>query len=100
VAELRLTTTEATTQICGDLEMKKPKLFTVEIVVKNKTNDFITVSSAVNSDQNSRTAKWCTSADIPLEIGKNIIVARVSALCKDGIVIFRDELIAVARSGN
>jgi hypothetical protein len=76
VAERKFTTTEATTQICGEFETRKPKSFTVEIVVRNKTNGFITVSSAVNTDEDSRTAEWCTSDDIPLKTGKNKIVVR------------------------
>jgi hypothetical protein len=95
VTKYKFTTTEATTQLCGTVTTQHKKLFTMEIEVQNKTNGFITTAVAVNTDEKSRTAVWCTSEPMPLDIGKNGIAAHFKGRSRaynpgDGIVIVRE----------
>ena len=78
------TTSEPATTVCvrysrshyTQNKVAKPGVFTVDVVVKNKTNGFETVIHLVNFDATAAAAKSCAEESVPLEPGVNVIRAR------------------------
>ena len=73
-------TEEPSTLICGIVGGKKT--FDLDVVVTNKANGFKTVVHVATKDNELKQAKWCTVEQIPLEPGKNAILARIKGFMR------------------